>query len=349
MDTVQWLLVGPGDIASSRVAPALCAARHSRLAAICGRCGSPKTAALAARHGVGVVFDDYEHALSESGADAVYIATPHRMHVRMCLMALEAGKHVFCEKPLGLSAAECLPLAAAVGKSGLKAACSNYRLFTNQFRTTGRLIREGTIGELLGGWAHDEEPYYNPAGEPLLTARGMAPEHGYGFYLINLAQHLFGMPSEVFAVMSSFNCAGNPDYDINDLENIILKFPGGQQFSIILNMTARACLRHAYSFYGSAGRIYWPECPPHFNSPIQLVKGGVSVLADSVSGVRAGVIPNWHLPMVQDFVDALREDRDPRCTIESAVATALITEAAIRSASSGRLEKVAPLRQENLS
>ena len=75
-EPLAWLLVGPGDIACRRVAPALRDTPGSRLAAICGRAGSPKAAALAARTGHTAVFDDLDRALAESGADALAMVAP---------------------------------------------------------------------------------------------------------------------------------------------------------------------------------------------------------------------------------------------------------------------------------
>jgi len=337
----KWLLAGAGDIANQRVAPALCAAADSELVAICDP-AREKADALAAKMQVKTVYYDYAQALAATEADAVYIATPHHLHVAMCLQALAANKHLLCEKPLGISGAECMRLLDVVRKSDRITCCSNYRLFTNQFKTTSRMIREGEIGRLVGGWAHDEENYYNPGRTPCRKALGMSPVLGYGFYLINLAQALFGMPGSVFALMTSFNCDDKPDYDIDDLENILLRYPDGRQFSIIINNTANAPLRHAYQFYGSKGRIYWPQCPPHFNAPIRKVahpQGDVE-LADSYTGDKPGIKTNWHQPMIADFVKAVQTGTQPICTIESAVKTAVITDTIFRSAQSGKLEPV---------
>ncbi len=341
MGKVKWLLAGAGDIANSRVAPALCEAVDSELIAICDPVWQ-KADALATRMNADTVYYDYEQALAETEADAVYIATPHHLHVDMCLEALAADKHLLCEKPLGINGTECLKLLDAVRVSDRVTCCSNYRLFTNQFKTTHKMIRNGEVGDLLGGWAHDEENYYNPGQTPYLKKFGKSPVFGYGFYLINLSLILFGMPSEVFAMMSSFNCDDKPNYDIDDLENILLRYPGGQQFSIIINNTANAPLRHAYQFYGSKGRIYWPECPPHFNTPIRKVTrlDGVKELADSFSGEKPGMRPNWHLPMIEDFVKSVQAGTQPLCTIESAVKTAVITDAIVKSAESGQLESI---------
>lgn len=344
-DLVNWLLVGPGDIAHTRVAPALMTATRSKLVAICGSKRPAKTLDLAAKCNVSVTFDDFEEALEKSGADAVYISTPHPLHVEMLKKAIAAGKHVFCEKPLGINAAECREAALAVRNAPhLKTGCSNYRLFTNQFHTMEKILNSGEVGDLLGAWLHDEEGYYNPGHHPLLKRVGANPEHGFGFYLINMAQKLFGFPEEVFCSASSFNSDHLPEYDIDDLQNIILRFPGGRQVSILLNFTAQGVpLRHSYSFACSKGRIFWPECPPHFDSPIQVIKGySCETVPDSVTGTN-GVKPNWHLPMVQDFVDAVLDDREPFCTVESAAETAVITEAIIRSAGSGKFEPVSSL------
>lgn len=339
--SLKWLLVGPGDIANTRVAPALKAAEGSELVAVCGRAGSAKTRALAEKYAIPLVYDDLDRALAESGADAVYICTPHTLHVGQCLRTIETGKHVFSEKPLGETTAECLPLLQAVdAHPDLAAACSDYRLFTNQFRTTRRLVRDGAIGELSGGWAHDEEAFFNPGGGPKLKSRGASRLLSLGFYLFDIARALFGMPEEVFAAMTSFNFQKEMDYDVEDMIDVLLKFPGGKRFSVRIETTFQGPLRHAYEFCGSDGRILWPECPPHFNSPIVLVdKQGSRVLEGSHSGPECGVRPNWHLPMIQDFVDAVAAHRPPFCSIANAVDVMRIADAALASA-----EADAPVR-----
>ena len=342
---LAWLLVGPGDIACRRVAPALRDTPGSRLAAICGRAGSSKAAALAARTGGPAVFDDYDRALAESGADAVYIATQPRLHAAMVCKALAAGKHVFCEKPLGCDAGESLAMLRAERASACLAGCSNYRLFTPQFCATRRLIDEGRIGRLLGGEAVDEEPFYNPSKQTLRLRDGLSPVLSLGFYLINIAQHLFGMPEDVFAMLSAFNPEQEPGRDVDDLDNLRLRFPGGRQFAIRLNLTSRASIRHAYEFCGTGGRILWPGAPPHFDLPIELVTDAARPVEGSTTGAAASGPPNWHLPMIADFVAAVRERRPPLCTLESAAETALVTDALFRSAASGRVERVIPLAE----
>ena len=324
---VRWLIAGAGDIVKSRAAAALAETKNAETVAIFAP-SVGKAEALATAFGIPKVYHDYTQALAESGADAVYIATPHHVHVQMAMQALEAGKHFLCEKPLGINAEECQTLLGEVRRHpDLVTSCSNYRLFTNQFRTTRRLIASGELGELIGGWAHDEEPYYNPAKAPLVRDKGMSPVLGFGFYLINMAQVLFGTPESVFACSSSFNCANEEPYDIDDYDNIVLRYPGGRQFAIHLNFATQGPLRHSYEFALSRGRIVWPSCPPHFNIPIHVAKGwSETEVEESFTGDAAGVRPNWHTPMFQDVTDAILTGGKALCTVESAVETARVSD-----------------------
>ena len=340
MNKVKWLIAGAGDIVKSRAAAAIAATKNSEITAIFAP-SVGKAEALAETYSIPQVFHDYGRALAESGADAVYIATPHHVHVQMALDAIAAGRHFLCEKPLGINSAECLRLLAEVRRHPeLVTACSNYRLFSNQFFTTKKIIESGELGGLIGGWAHDEEPYYNPSQRELLKKNGMSPVLGFGFYLINISQALFGVPETVFASFSSFNCAKLSPYDIDDVENIIFRYADGRQFTLFLNMATQGPLRHAYEFCCERGRIIWPACPPHFNLPIRKASGwSETEIEGSFTGEEAGVRPNWHTPMFQDFVDAILSGGKAFCSVESAVQTSLITDAILRSAESGKPEK----------
>ncbi len=333
---VKWLIAGAGDIVKSRAAAALAATERAETVAIFAR-SVGNAEALAGRFGIPRVYHDYGQALAESGADAVYIATPHHVHVPMALQALKAGKHFLCEKPLGIGAEECVHLLKEVRRHpGVVASCSNYRLLTAQFQATRRIVESGELGRLLGGWAHDEEPYYNPSRQPLLRRDGMSPVLGFGYYILNAAQVLFGMPERVFAQASSFNCANEEPYDIDDYYNIVLGYPNGRQFAIHLNFASQTALRHSCEIAFEHGRILWPGCPPHANAPVRVVRrNGEEELADSRANHDASERPNWHTPLFQDVTDAILDGRPPACTLESAVKTAVVTDAILESAATG--------------
>ena len=104
-------------------------------------------------------------------------------------------------------------------------------------------------------------------------------------------------------------------------------------FTILFNCTSPGT-RHELELFGTAGRIYWPEWPPHGNGPV------VKITSAGTQEIAAQPAENWHLPMIEDYVDALRTGRPPVCTLESAVRTEVITDAIFRSLASGHVEPV---------
>lgn len=330
MSEVKWLLVGAGDIATRRVAPALVAVETSRLVAVCD-IGPERAAALAEQHGVTAVYSDYAQALAESGADAVYISTPQSTHIELSLQTLAAGMHFLCEKPLGLNGEECLRLLKAVRESDRVTSCSNYRRLSEQYKLTEAMLKGGEIGSLVGGWSVYSTPFFNPSRTPVRKALGLSRIKELGFYQIDIVQNLFGMPASVMAQASIIDKAVMNDVD--DISTVILKFPGGEIFTLIFNCRSPGT-RHELEFFGSEGRIYWPEWPPHGNGPI------VKITSSGTKEFEAHTNENWHLPMIQDYVDAVLTDREPVCTVESATKTEIITDAIFRSIESGKAEAV---------
>ena len=112
---VAWGIIGPGTIAR-RFAAALPKSATGRLAAIATR--NPDKPGLAEGFPGARILDGYEAMLDDPDVEAVYIATPHRYHAEWAIRAAEAGKHVLCEKPLAVSAAEAEAIINAARKAG---------------------------------------------------------------------------------------------------------------------------------------------------------------------------------------------------------------------------------------
>jgi len=330
MEQVRWLLVGAGDIATRRVAPALAEAANSKLIAICD-IDEARAAKLADRFGVNAIFADYAQALAESGADTVYIATPQSTHVELSLQALAAGKHLLCEKPLGLNGAECLRLLEAARKSGRVTSCSNYRRLSEQYKLTEAMLNKGEIGKLVGGWSTYSASFYHPGNAPISMALGCSRIKELGYYQIDIVQNLFGMPCSAMAQASTIDKEARNDVD--DIATVVLRFPGGEIFTLIFNSNSPGT-RHELELFGTEARIYWAEWPPHGNGPV------TKITRAGAQEIEAHTNENWHLPMIEDYVDARLTGRSPVCTIESATKTEIITDAIFRSIKSGRDEPV---------
>jgi len=330
MNKVKWLLVGAGDIATRRAGPALVEVNNSEVVAVCDL-NQERAAKLAGQLKVKAVYTDYVKALAGSEADTVYLATPQSTHIELSLKALDAGKHLLCEKPLGLNGTECLKLLEAARKSDRVTSCSNYRRLSEQYKLTEAMIKKGEIGKLAGGWSIYCNPFYNPGKAPISKAAGMSRIKELGFYQIDIVQNIFGMPSGAMAQASILNKAVMND--VEDNASVILKFPGGEIFTFIFTCTPPG-IRHELEFFGDKGRIYWQDWPPHGNGPV------TKITSSGTEKIETHTNENFHLPMIEDYVDALLNGRQPVCTLESAVKTEIITDAIFRSIDSGKFEPV---------
>lgn len=104
--TIRWAIVGPGAIAHN-FADGLAQCQSGRLVAVCGR-DPARLSTFGEKHGLAAdrQFGDMDAMLRDPDIDAVYISTPHPWHAELSVRALRAGKHVLCEKPAGMNAAE---------------------------------------------------------------------------------------------------------------------------------------------------------------------------------------------------------------------------------------------------
>ena len=144
--TIVWGVLGAAKI-NDKVVPPMTAARHCRVKAIASR-SAEKSAAAAAKYGLPVAYDSYEALLADPEIDAVYIPLPNHLHVEWTIKAAEAGKHVLCEKPIGLNAEEARRLIAARDKTGRRIQEAFMVRTHPQWLKLRELVQEGAIGEL---------------------------------------------------------------------------------------------------------------------------------------------------------------------------------------------------------
>src|SRR5215510_7981571 len=112
MATLKWGVLGTSNFARNKMIPALQQSQHVEVSAIASR--SPTSAeAVAAQFGIAKAYGTYRELLADGDIDVVYNPLPNHLHVPWSIRALEAGKHVLCEKPIGLSAAEAQHLLEA--------------------------------------------------------------------------------------------------------------------------------------------------------------------------------------------------------------------------------------------
>ncbi|HEU0222943.1 MAG TPA: Gfo/Idh/MocA family oxidoreductase [Paracoccaceae bacterium] len=147
MQPVRWGILGAAKIAREWVCPGIHASGSGIVAAVASRTAE-KAAAVAENYPGARVFGAYEALLADPGIEAVYIPLPNSEHVAWTARALDAGKHVLCEKPIALKAEEIDGLIALRDRTGLLAAEAFMVLHHPQWQRVRELIAEGAIGEI---------------------------------------------------------------------------------------------------------------------------------------------------------------------------------------------------------
>lgn len=181
--TVRWGFVGAGWIARAALAPAVHAADGAVLQAVAAR----DPARAAALGPVGRVYDDYAGVVSDPSVDAVYVALHNDAHLPWVLAALAAGKHVLCEKPLGMSATEVEQMVAAAEAADRLLVEATWSRWHPRTRRAQALLRSGALGTVRtvdAGFVFDGVAPDNYR---------LRPEHGGGA-LYDLGAYALGAP-----------------------------------------------------------------------------------------------------------------------------------------------------------
>lgn len=145
---IRWGILGASNFARQHMAPAIHSAEGAVFQGL-ATSDPQKAAPFQAFQPDLQVFTEYDALLASSDIDAVYIPLPNHLHVEWARKALEAGKHVLCEKPIALTAAEIDPLIALRDQTGLLAAEAYMIVHHPQWQRAKHLLHDGAIGRLI--------------------------------------------------------------------------------------------------------------------------------------------------------------------------------------------------------
>jgi len=147
MDQVRWGIIGCGNVTEVKSGPAFRKAEHSSLVAVMRR-STEMARDYAERHGVDRWYDDAVRLIHDPEVNAVYIATPPASHKQYTLAAAAAGKPVYVEKPMALSAVECREMIAACRNAKVPLFVAYYRRAQPRFLKIRELLDKGAIGRI---------------------------------------------------------------------------------------------------------------------------------------------------------------------------------------------------------
>src|SRR5918994_4184557 len=147
MEPVRLGVISTAKIGIQKVIPAMQQCQHCRIVAIASR-DPTRAEAAAAALGIPKAYGSYAELIQDPEIEAVYNALPNHLHVPISIEAAAAGKHVLCEKPIALTAAEAQKLIEARDHAGVLIQEAFMVRYHPQWRRTRELVRAGRIGEL---------------------------------------------------------------------------------------------------------------------------------------------------------------------------------------------------------
>jgi predicted dehydrogenase len=328
---VRFGVLGAAKIALEKVLPAMSGAAQCALVAIGSR-DRDKARRAAAALGIPRAYGSYAELLADPEVDAVYIPLPNHLHVPWSIEALQRGKHVLCEKPIALSAAEAETLKQARDASGLLVEEAFMVRTHPQWLRARELVRAGRIGalrELVACFSYFNEDPANVRNVPEFGGGGLMD---IGCYPITIARFLFeAEPLRVAAFLER-----DPRFGTDRLASAVLEFPAGQA---IFTCSTQLVAYQRVQLLGTKGRI---EVEIPWNAPRD---APTRLLVDDGRDVKGGGIEVVELPACDQyriqaelFARAVLENGAVATPLEDSIRNMKVIEAAVRSAASGRAE-----------
>ncbi len=257
MNKIRWGILSTARIGTQKVIPAMQQSAYGVVTAIASR-NLDKARATASQLGIAKAYGTYEALLADPDVDAIYNPLPNHMHVPWSIKALAAGKHVLCEKPIGLTAAEGQHLLDTARRHPhLKVMEAFMYRHHPQWQRAKHLVQEGQIGTLQT--IHSVFAYHNA--DPT-NIRNQADIGGGGLmdigcYNISLSRFLFDAEPRRVCGLIDFD----PTFGTDRLASGMLDFADGNAL-----FTCSTQLDHyqRVQIFGTTGRI---EIEIPFNAP----------------------------------------------------------------------------------
>jgi predicted dehydrogenase len=324
MEKVKWGIMSTADIGAVKVIPAMQQGTLCDIQAIASR-SLEKAKHLAAKLNIPMTFGSYEDLLDCKDIDAVYIPLPNHLHVPWSIKALEAGKHVLCEKPIALSAAEAQTLLDASKKHpNLKIMEAFMYRHHPQWQKTRELATSGDIGEVKT--IQSFFSYYNddPADIRNMADIGGGGLMDIGCYTISLARFIFSAePQKVCGLMEY-----DPQLEVDRIASAILEF--GRGTSSFTCSTQLASYQRV-NIFGTRGRI---EIEIPFNAPPDQPCRLWLQTQDQTEEFKVPVCDQYTI-QGDLFSRAILDNTDVPTPLEDAVANMKVIDALAESAQSG--------------
>ena len=332
MARLRFGVLGAAKIAREKVIPPLMRSERCEVVALASR-DAARAAEVAGKLGIAKSYGSYEELLADPNVDAIYNPLPNHLHVPWTIKAAEAGKHVLCEKPIGLDAAECEKLIAARDRTGVLIQEAFMVRTHPQWLRTRELVQGGRIGELKAIQGFFSYNLTDPTNVRNVAEWGGGGLLDIGCYPITTSRFVTGLePSRVAASIER-----DPQTGIDRLGMVMLDYGSvqcGFQYSTQL------VPRQTMQFFGDKGRLV-VEVP--FNAPndvasrLSLYEGpGLGDVA--VETIEIPACDQYGV-MGDAFAAAVQDGTPQPVPLENSLANMKVIDAVFRAAANGSWER----------
>jgi predicted dehydrogenase len=332
MQKIRWGVLGAAKIAVEKVIPAMQHGSLTEVVAIASR-DPARAAAAASALGIPRSYGSYDALLADPEIDAVYNPLPNHLHLPWTIAAAVAGKHVLCEKPIGLTTAEAKALIGVRDRAGVKIQEAFMVRTHPQWIRAMEICRSGRLGDVrsyVGTFS-----YFN--NDPL-NIRNVAEWGGgalmdIGCYLIMTSRMIFGEePRRVMGCIER-----DPMSRVDTLTSIMLDFPSGQAIG---TCGTRLVAHRRVQVFGTKGRL---EVEIPFNAPPDrpcrlFVDERGDLFGRGVETVEMAACDQY-TAQGDLFSRAILQRSEVPYPLEMSVKNMAVIDAVLRSAQSGRWEE----------
>ncbi len=289
---------------------------------------------------------DYRDLIKRNDIDVVVVATPDQLHPEHTIAALEAGKHVLCEKPMAISVEECKQMITARERTGKKLMIGQIGRYTPGFITAKKLVEQGEIGDLFfveSEYAHD---YSNIPGVDNWRVDPVKLRHpalGGGCHAVDLLRWIAGNPYEVCAFS---NKKVLKDWPVDDCTIGIMKFPDNIIGKVFVSVGCKRDYTMRSVFYGTKGTIIADNTSNFitvFKDKIADKERLFNGVSDQVIGMKYPVSINNHNTTgeLSEFIDIILNDKPVKTDGKEGASTVVVCLALVESSvTNGRNIKI---------
>ena len=331
MKAVNWGVISTAKIAREKVIPAMQRGKLCNIQAIASR-DLAVAQRVAADLGIPKAYGSYEELLNDPEIEAVYNPLPNHLHVPLTRQAAMAGKHVLCEKPIAMNAAEAQTLIDVRDRIGVHIMEGFMVRSHPQWLRARELIRAGRIGAVRALQHFFSYNNRDPGNVRNQADIGGGALMDIGCYCITAARFCFeDEPTRVVALIDR-----DPQWRTDRLTSAMLDFPKGQATFTCSTQLVPYQRTH---IFGEQGRIEIEipcNAPP--DAPARIFIDDGSRLGDASAQAETFDIVNQYTLQGDSFSESIRTGKPLTLSLETSVMGMRIIDAIFRSGKSGRWE-----------